>query len=77
MDHENRLAIYGLFHDRLTSPFCSMELITRQLALLDPITFLYATERRLRSSIDSSSGREANTFMLSTISSNLGFVNCK
>lgn len=49
----------------------SMELITLHDARREPITFLYATERRLRSSTESSLGCCATAFMWSTISSKL------
>lgn len=48
-----------------------MELITLHDARREPITFLYATERRLRSSTESSLGCCATAFMWSTISSKL------
>ena len=38
----------------LASSFCSMEEMMRQEARRAPITFLYATDSRLRSSTDSS-----------------------
>jgi hypothetical protein len=50
---------------------CSMEEMTLQEARLDPITFLYATDSRLRSSTESSCCCWATAFMWSTISSNL------
>ena len=61
-----------LWHLLLTTvSLPSMELITLQDARREPITFLYATERRLRSSTESSLGCCATAFMWSTISSKL------
>ena len=53
------------------SPFCSMDEITRHDARREPMTFLYATDSKLRSSTVNSCGCCATAFMWSTISSNL------
>jgi len=45
-----------------------MEVTILQEARRAPITFLYATERRFRSSTDNSWSSEATSFMFSTIS---------
>src|ERR1700712_260473 len=52
----------------LLSSFCSMEETIRHEARRAPMTFLYATESRLRSSTVSSWSVEATRFMFSTIS---------
>ena len=49
--------------------FCSIEPMIRSDARRAPTTFLYATERRLRSSSESTSRPSATVFMYSTISS--------
>ncbi|CAH1981226.1 unnamed protein product [Acanthoscelides obtectus] len=50
------------------SSFCSMDEIILQEALLAPITFLYATDNRFRSSTVSSTSSFATFFIASTIS---------
>lgn len=52
----------------LFSSFCSIEEIILHDARRAPITFLYATDKRFRSSTVSSTSREATFFMASTIS---------
>lgn len=57
-----------LIYEYKIKTFCSMLLMILQEALLAPITFLYATERRLRSSTVKSELPVATFFMYSTIS---------
>lgn len=60
--------IFSLSSPPLFSSFCSRLLIILQEALLAPITFLYATERRFLSSTVSSTSILATFFIDSTIS---------
>lgn len=60
--------IFNLSSPPLFSSFCSMLLIILQEALLAPITFLYATERRFLSSTVNSTSIPATFFIDSTIS---------
>ena len=53
----------------LVSSFCSMEETMRQDARRAPMTFLYATDNKLRSSTVSSTSSRATCFIDSTISS--------
>lgn len=55
--------VFGNSDVDLSLPFCSMEEIMRQEARRVPTTFLYATERRFRSSTVNSPPNLATSFM--------------
>ncbi|KNC24668.1 hypothetical protein FF38_13573 [Lucilia cuprina] len=66
--HDRVLIISNFSSAPLFSSFCSIEVIIRHEARRAPITFLYATDKRLRSSTVNSTSIEATFFMASTIS---------